>query len=138
MTPVGAEVVLVVPDAPADGKLEVGDVIVRGQGEQVRTSDELVEAMADVEPGERVALGVRREGSAGTSRSGRRRPEDEPDRAVVGVQVQDAARFRFPVDIEIDSGAIGGPSAGLAFALDIVDELGEDIDQGRTIVATGS
>ena len=41
------------------------------------------------------------------------------------------------MDIEIDAGAIGGPSAGLAFALDIVDELGEDIDRGRKIVATG-
>ena len=41
------------------------------------------------------------------------------------------------MDIEINAGAIGGPSAGLAFALDIVDELGEDIDRGRKIVAIG-
>ena len=46
---------------------------------------------------------------------------------MVGVQVQDAEDFDFPLDIEIDAGGIGGPSAGLAFALDIVDELGEDI-----------
>jgi PDZ domain-containing protein len=39
--------------------------------------------------------------------------------------------------VEIDAGGIGGPSAGLAFALQIVDELGSDIDQGRRIVATG-
>jgi PDZ domain-containing protein len=51
--------------------------------------------------------------------------------------VQDAETFKFPVDIQIDAGGIGGPSAGLAFALDIVDELGDDIDRGRTIVATG-
>ena len=55
----------------------------------------------------------------------------------MGVEVQNAEEFEFPVDIEIDAGGIGGPSAGLAFALDIVDELGEDIDRGRTIVATG-
>jgi PDZ domain-containing protein len=69
--------------------------------------------------------------------SGTRAAPDDPDRAVMGVQVQDALEFEFPVDIEIDAGAIGGPSAGLAFALDIVDELGDDIDRGRKIVATG-
>ena len=68
---------------------------------------------------------------------GTRASEDDPERAVVGVEVQDAEEFEFPVDIEIDAGGIGGPSAGLAFALDIVDELGGDIDRGRTIVATG-
>ena len=55
----------------------------------------------------------------------------------MGVEVQDTEDFEFPLDIEIDAGAIGGPSAGLAFALDIVDELGEDLDRGRTVVATG-
>ena len=43
-----------------------------------------------------------------------------------------------PVDVSIDTGQIGGPSAGLAFTLEIIDELGpKDLDQGRTVVATG-
>jgi PDZ domain-containing protein len=43
-----------------------------------------------------------------------------------------------PVEIRIDTGNIGGPSAGLAFALDIIDELGPtDIDRGERVVATG-
>jgi PDZ domain-containing protein len=137
VTPVGAQVVLVLPDAPADGQLRVGDLIVRAQGEQVRTSGELIEAMADVEPGDPVNLRVRREGSVRNVTLRTQAAQDDPGRAVVGIQVQDAADFRFPVDIEIDSGSIGGPSAGLAFALEIVDELGDDIDRGRTIVATG-
>ena len=63
--------------------------------------------------------------------------EREPGDAVIGVIVQQAATIDLPVEIDIDAGAIGGPSAGLAFALDIVDELGSDVDQGRRIVATG-
>ena len=56
----------------------------------------------------------------------------------MGVQVENAEDFDFPLDVEIDAGGIGGPSAGLAFALDIVDELGdEDLSRGRTVVATG-
>ncbi len=43
-----------------------------------------------------------------------------------------------PVDVSINTGQIGGPSAGLAFTLDIIDELGpKDIDRGKTVVATG-
>jgi Lon-like protease len=41
------------------------------------------------------------------------------------------------VKIRIDAGDIGGPSAGLAFALDIVQELGRDVAQGHRVAATG-
>jgi len=135
--PVGAEVVLVQPDAPADGVLEVGDVIVEAEGQAVDTTAGLREALADVEPGDEVTMTVERDDGEVDVTLPTRASPDEPERAVVGVHVQNAEEFDFPVDIEIDAGAIGGPSAGLAFALDIVDELGSDIDRGRTIVATG-
>jgi len=44
---------------------------------------------------------------------------------------------RLPVPVRIDLGQVGGPSAGLAFALDIVEELGHDVDRGHRIAATG-
>jgi PDZ domain-containing protein len=139
VTPLGAEVTLVVPDTPADGVLQVGDVIVAVNGEKVETTEELREAFAGVTPGDDVELAVRREGKpVSTLTVGTRAAQDDPDRAVMGVEVQNAEDFDFPLDIEIDAGGIGGPSAGLAFALDIVDELGEDLDQGRTVVATGA
>jgi PDZ domain-containing protein len=137
VTPAGAEVVLVQPGSPAEGELEVGDVIGEAEGEAVESIEDLRRALADVEPGDRVALTVERDDERVELRPATRAADDDPDRAVVGVQVQDALDFDFPLDIEIDAGAIGGPSAGLAFALDIVDELGEDIDRGRWIVATG-
>jgi Lon-like protease len=134
---VGAEVVLVQPGASAEGELEIGDVIVEAAGEEVTTTASLQRAMSDVAPGDDVTLGVEREAETIELTLPTRAAGDDPDRAVVGVQVRDAEDFRFPVDIEIDAGSIGGPSAGLAFALDIVDELGDDVDGGRTIVATG-
>lgn len=135
---VGAEVVLVQPDAPADGELEVGDVIVAAQGDDVTSTSDLQRAMSDLVPGDEASLTVERgEGEQIELMLATRASDQDPERAVVGVQVQDAEDFRFPVDIEIDAGSIGGPSAGLAFALDIVDELGDDVDGGRTIVATG-
>jgi Lon-like protease len=133
----GAEVQLVLPNAPADGKLEVGDVIVEARGLPVRSTDDLTRAMESVEPGSRVTFVVRREGQQVSVPLGTRADPEDAQRAVVGVQVQDAKTFSFPLNVKIDTPGIGGPSAGLAFALDIVDELGRDLDEGRTIVATG-
>ncbi len=138
VTPVGVEVGLVVPDSPADGVLQVGDVIVEVNGEEALTTDELQAAFDEVDPGETVEVTVTREDRPVDLTVGTRAAEDDPQRAVMGVQVENSEEFDFPVGIEIDAGNIGGPSAGLAFALDIVDELGDDIDRGRTIVATGA
>jgi Lon-like protease len=84
-----------------------------------------------------MSIVVERDGKRVSLTVGTQAAADDPERAVMGVQVQNAEDFDFPLDIEIDAGGIGGPSAGLAFALDIVDELGEDVARGRTIVATG-
>ena len=41
---------------------------------------------------------------------------DDPDRAIIGIQPEDRiVGFDFPIDVDIDSGTVGGPSAGLAF-----------------------
>jgi Lon-like protease len=137
VTPLGAEVVLVQPGFPADGELEIGDVIIEADGEPIRSIAALQRAMTDVRPGGRVTLVVRRGDRRVELRLETRASQREPDRAVVGVQVEDAEEFDFPLPVRIDAGSIGGPSAGLAFALDIVDELGRDLDEGRRIVVTG-
>jgi PDZ domain-containing protein len=134
--PLGAEVVRIVPDAPAEGKLEVGDVIVGLKGKKVSSPEELIRLMRGHRPGTSVRLTVRRKGRELDLVVGTRAAGGDEQRAVVGVQIQ--PEFRFPVGIRIDARNIGGPSAGLAFALDIVDELGDDLDRGRRVVVTGT
>ena len=133
----GAEIATVVPGKPADGKLEVGDVVVSARGRTVETREDLLAAMEPVRPGATVDLTVLRDGKRTRVRVGTTRADDDKSRAVFGVLVQQAADFDFPLDVRIDAGDIGGPSAGLAFALDVVDELGRDIDGGRRIAVTG-
>jgi PDZ domain-containing protein len=136
--PNGVLVSQISPDAPAAGEFEIGDVIVRVGGEDVRTTSALARYMRqNVEPGDTVDVTVRRGDGLEQLRVGTERSQGS-DRPVFGILVEQEADITLPIDISIDAGNIGGPSAGLAFALDIVDEVGSDIDEGRKIVVTGA
>lgn len=136
-TPSGAQVETVIPGTPAAGSLGPGDVIVEANGVKIETPDDLRTAMKDVEPGDEVRLSYRRNGKVEEVTLGTQAADDDPSRPVIGVIVRQAASIDLPIDISINAGSVGGPSAGLAFALDIVNELGTDVAQGRRIVATG-
>jgi PDZ domain-containing protein len=60
-----------------------------------------------------------------------------PKHAVIGVIVLQATQAKLPFPVRIDAGSIGGPSAGLAFALDVLQELGHRVDRGYKVAATG-
>jgi Lon-like protease len=135
--PTGALIVTVFPGTPAAGKLQPTDVVVAVDGTRVRTPGDLRQHVSSKRPGARVKLDVRRgdrrlQVSLGTIEDPR-----EPGRALLGVAIDQDADIRLPISVRIDAGDVGGPSAGLAFALDILEELGRDIDGGRKVAATG-
>jgi PDZ domain-containing protein len=58
---------------------------------------------------------------------------------LLGIEATDVVALRkLPVPVQIDTGGVGGPSAGLAFTLDLMEELGRDVDRGLRIAATGT
>ena len=61
----------------------------------------------------------------------------ERGRALIGIRVSQAADIKLPLKVDINLGDVGGPSAGLPFALDVLQELGTNVDHGRRVVATG-
>jgi PDZ domain-containing protein len=61
----------------------------------------------------------------------------QPKQAILGIFAADNLQVHLPVQVTIDSQGIGGPSAGLAFALEILQELGRNVAHGRKIAATG-
>ena len=61
----------------------------------------------------------------------------EQKRAIVGFAPEQAAEIRLPLKVSIDAGNVGGPSAGLAFALEVMEELGHNVDHGYKVAATG-
>jgi PDZ domain-containing protein len=124
-------------DAPAAGKLEPTDVIVSAGGRRVRTPRELRAVLGSRQPGTAFRIGVLRSGSSAEVTVRTVADPNRGGRPILGIFVGQAATVRLPLRVKIDAGDVGGPSAGLAFALDILEELGRDVDRGRRIAATG-
>jgi PDZ domain-containing protein len=122
---------------PADGRLFAGDVIVAVNGAPVNAPRDVGDAFERSGPGIPLRLAV--EGRPGGSVQVTVVPRviriaDEPP--FVGVGVILVPNFPFPLSIE--SGFIGGPSAGLMWALGLADLLTPgDLTRGRTIAGTG-
>jgi PDZ domain-containing protein len=136
-TPRGVLVTSVAPDVPAAASLERGDVIVAVDGTPVRTPAQLRAQISRRSPGDDVRLTVRRDEkpidvTVRTIAS----PTDEK-KAIVGILVDQDAKIELPFDVDIDLGRVGGPSAGLPFALEIARKLGRDVTHGCRIAATG-
>ncbi len=125
------------PSVPAARILKDGDVIVEAAGRTVRTTGDLRAAVSTVDPGELVLLRIRRDGQPRNVTVRTVRAPDDPNRPIIGIQITQAADIRLPVDVDIDLGNVGGPSAGLPFALDVLQELGRDVDRGYRVAATG-
>ena len=135
--PEGALVVAVAPDAPAAGKLQPTEVIVAVDGKPVQTPNDLRRLIASTKPGDTVRLRVRAGGATRVVEVGTVESQDEPGRPIVGIQVEQFANIKLPINVDIDLGGVGGPSAGLAFALDVVEELRGDVDRGLRVAVTG-
>lgn len=126
---------------PAAGKLQAGDLILAIDGKQTSTPAQVVAAVRHLSPGTSVAIHVQRgitkrtfhltTVAAGTTGAAAKQSR-------VGVVLSPSYRFPFPVKLNVASN-IGGPSAGMMFALGIYDTLTPgSLTQGRTIAGTGT
>jgi len=133
----GVTIVLVQPDAPAAKILRTSDVIVAADGHKVTSVSDLRGVLAKHRPGDVVRITFVRDGKRKTVAIKTVADPQDPKRTLVGVSARDNLTVKLPVKIKIDAGGVGGPSAGLAFALDILQELGRDVTHGHKIAATG-
>jgi PDZ domain-containing protein len=138
----GATIVDLVEAAPAAAAgLQPGDTIVAVNGETIELSDQLGEQMRGTAPGEAVILAV-----SGTDGAGRDVPvtvaarPDDPAAGFLGVSTQTRdLDYDLPFEVSIDTTDIGGPSAGLAFTLAVLDVLTPgSLTGGRDVAVTGT
>ena len=126
--------------SPSYRKLAAKDVITAVQGRQVGNIVELGRVLRETKPGTAVTVAYVRGGRAGTTRVTTAEGTDEAGatRAVLGVGVTLESTAPFKVKIALDD-RIGGPSAGLMFALGILEKVDstEDLTGGRFVAGTG-
>jgi len=137
MRSVGARIVAVEPGKPAVGKLEPDDVIVAIDGHTVKAPQDVFAAMKKHGVGDVVAFTIRRGKQTLVERVRTVSSGQKPPRAIVGVLLESSLDIRLPIAVRINAGGVGGPSAGLAFALDILAELGRNVMHGHRVAATG-
>lgn len=138
----GARVLDVVPGSPAARRLRRGDVIVSLDGRPVRLNSELGPAIRSRPAGTVFRLGIRRgEGSVEVLvRSAVAPAGDLRGRPYLGILTETVdPGFDLPFEVRIDPGDVSGPSAGLAFALTLIDKLSPgDLTGGRVVAVTGT
>jgi PDZ domain-containing protein len=133
----GLKVVAVTSHSHAAGLLKPGDVIVSANGKPVRSRLDLAAVLARQRVGGVVRLGIRR-GSQRLALSIRTTSDpSNPRRPIIGILPTQALDVHFPFVIRFDLGNVGGPSAGLAFALELLEKRGRDVDHGYKVAATG-
>lgn len=133
----GVNVLQVENGAPAAKVLKADDVILAVDGRPVKTIAELHAALARKHPGDRLGLRFRRGNTVRNATVTTTAASSNSKQAILGIFASDNLQVRLPVPVSIDAQGIGGPSAGLAFALDILQALGRNVAHGHRIAATG-
>ena len=143
ITTTGAIVRGIAEDSPAAEALELDDVIVAVDGEPIDEIGEVGDLLQPGGPGASHTLTVERPAGSDTRVDvdvTTIAAPDDPSRAIIGIDPEDRiSAFDFPIDVTIDSGAVGGPSAGLAFTLAVLDVLTPgELTGGHKVAVTGT
>ncbi|MFJ1736016.1 PDZ domain-containing protein [Streptomyces sp. NPDC088254] len=141
----------VVKGSPAEGRLHAGDVIKTVDGTDVKAPGDVAKLVTKHKPGEKVVFGIvpakeqaaaekenRTPNKAETVTITTARSDDQgQQRAIVGISAGTDHTFPFTIDIKLAD--VGGPSAGLMFALGIYDKLTPgSLTGGKFVAGTGT
>ncbi|MER6994139.1 PDZ domain-containing protein [Streptomyces sp. NPDC000410] len=138
---------------PAEGALHAGDVIKAVDGTPVKQPGDVSKAVTKHKPGEQVVFSIVPAKEAAAAEKAGKEPSAVQDvkigtvksgesgegrnRAIVGITAGTDHTFPFTIDIKLAD--VGGPSAGLMFALGIIDKLTpEDLTGGKFVAGTGT
>lgn len=138
-------------DVPVRGVLEPGDAITAINGTPTPLAQNAIDLLQTSKPGDTITATVVQEKDGTTAQKtitlGSRTAESCTKAVIpaaegpcLGVALGTKARdFDFPFEVQIDTQGIGGPSAGLAFTLALIDELTPgELTGGKNVAVTGT
>ena len=140
----GVAVVGLLEDSPVKDKLKKGDLINSINNTDIYSATEFISTLRTYSIGETVSIGLLREIDGikeqiyiKTTLIEHVEYEGEPMVGFLATTVNE--RFDFPFEIDIKTGNVGGPSAGLMMALNVYNDLiPEDITNSKIIAGTGT
>jgi len=130
----------VVKDGAADGILKPYDELRTVDGAKVTGADSVVGTVQKVKPGSKVKIGIVRSGKPSTVVVTTRADKDKPTLSRINISVGTGGKYVFPFQVSVGVGNdIGGPSAGMMFALSIYDLLTPgSLTDGKVIAGSGT
>ena len=135
--PRGFGVLNVEANAGAKDKLKAFDQLIAVDGTPVDTSAKLTAELSKHKPGDQVTVAFKRLGKPMTATITLSKPDQGQTVPRIGITVGPACFATFEVDLGLGD-EIGGPSAGLMFALGIMDKVGTtDLTKGAYVAGTG-
>jgi PDZ domain-containing protein len=136
----GTQVASVGPKLPADGHLNPGDVILAIDGKPTLLAQDAIALIRGYKPGDVSQFQVQATNGQVRTETITYGENPETHFAYVGITLGTKDdHFDLPYSVTIDSGQVGGPSAGLAFTLEVIDTLtAGDLTGGRKVAVTGT
>lgn len=138
----GVVVVGVQDGSAGEGLVESGQTVVAIDGERLDDIDDVSRIMGPKAPGDTVVLSVEppERGDVTQVPVVLGAAPDDPARGLIGISLEPRnPAYAFPIDVDIDSGNVGGPSAGLAFTLAVLDVLTPgELTGGLDVAVTGT
>lgn len=132
--PTGVQIFEVTAKKPSFGLLKPADQIVSIDGTPATDENTITSLIQKHKIGETVTVGVTRSGKPMSFTVGTVASADKPPHPQIGVSLQPS--WPFTVSIHVDS--VGGPSAGMMFALGLIDVLTPgNLTGGKFIAGTG-
>ncbi|MEO6124934.1 MAG: S16 family serine protease [Ilumatobacteraceae bacterium] len=130
-----------IDQAPSGKVLRADDELISIDGRAIKTVNDLSPILADHKPGDTVSVAFTRPGVDG-EQDGEIEliaSPDDPERTIIGFYPFDTTTIsNSPFPIEFNLNGVGGPSAGLAFTLTLIDELTPgSLTGGHTVAVTG-
>lgn len=135
----GVFVTSVQEDMPANGILSAGDQIIKVDQTEINNADDLTSYINTKDDNDQVMIEWIREGETKKEEITLKQFPDDESRVGLGIQLMTYQKVEANPKLSFTSGKIGGPSAGLMFALEIYNQLTEeDITKGKKIIGSGA
>ena len=136
----GVLVVGILEDSPVEGKLLKEDLIKSINNDEIKSTTEFIALLRTYEIGDIVSIGLTRNDKYITIQTKLIEHVDYKDEPMVGFLASTPnQRFVFPINVDIDTGNVGGPSAGLMMALNVYNNLiPQDITNSMVVAGTGT